>query len=124
MSKNKICNGVGYFVIEDLEDGLQKFYIEEDYGSNTYGDVGLFYRNTLVDNNGNPAICYMATVPDGIISADDPNFSDYAYRYDDVLDICKGDEVLAEFVLELAIGQSIEAIYDEVKDVRTIPGRD
>lgn len=119
MSRTIIGRTVGAFVIDEPENGEVTFYLEQDYGSNCYGDVGLFYRNANADFPGDPLFCYISEVPGGCISNAHPEYRDYCYTFDDVLRICEGDRGMAEYVLELACGQSIEAIWDEVKDGRT-----
>lgn len=116
MSRTIWGRTVGAFVIDEPEDGGQYFYLEQDYGSNCYGDAGLFYRDTRADFPGETDFCYISEVPGGRISKITPEIRKRCYTFDDVLRICEGNKGMAEYVLELAVGQPLEAIYDEVKD--------
>ena len=114
MSLRVIVGDVGYLVIDGNQDGLHKFHIEQDFCSNTFGDVGQCYKNSKARDTG--GVYYMAEVPGGVIDSSDPSFSDYAYSYKDILRICNEDSSIADYVFELAIGQPIEVIYEEIKE--------
>lgn len=116
MSKTKIGGcGVGYFVIDEDDPDNLRCYYELDYGSNCVGDVGLFYKNWKEFHQGG-LICYIATVDNGILYMDDPEFKKHAYTYDDVLRICKGYKDAADYALEAAAGYGIEVIWESIRE--------
>lgn len=115
MNKTIIAKDVGFMVIDDYPDGTSKIYIEEDVGSNCYGDVGYFYRDSSEDIP-NGGICYVAEVEGKVISFDDPQFKDHAYTYDDVLRICEGLVSAAKQCLEVADGCHIEFLWNDIQE--------
>ena len=110
MSKTKVCNGTGYFVVDETDPDNLRFYYELDYGSNCYGDVGLFYKNWVEFHPGG-GICYIATVDNGVIYADDPEFKEHAYTYDDILKICNNRPDVATWLMEDACGEHAEYLW-------------
>lgn len=105
---------VGYFVTQD-----GRSYYELDYGSDCYGDVGLFYRDKTQDYLGG-GICYICSLDfdehPGIIYEDDPDLSVYGYTFDDVVAICKGNPDWAKAVLERASGYTVEVLWEGSDD--------
>ena len=106
---------VGYFSIEEDDSGKVRYRYELDYGSDPWGDVDLFYRDSTQDHEGGD-ICYIRNVEGGVIYDDDPDFDAVAYTYDDVLRICKGYKDAADYALETAAGYGIEAIWESISE--------
>lgn len=111
MSKTKVCNGTGYFVVDETDPDNLRFYYELDYGSNCYGDVGLFYKNWVEFHSGG-GICYIATVDNGVIYEDDPEFKQHAYTYDDIMRICNNHRDAVYMAMEDACGEHMEYLWD------------
>lgn len=114
MRKLKIEKRVGYLGIDDSDPDNLRFYYELDYGANCYGNVDLFYLDPTEVKRGG-GICYIRTVPNGVIYSDDPHFKEYAYTFDDCIRICKGNEDAADCALEVAGGYGMEVAWDCIK---------
>lgn len=116
MKTNKQFKDVGCRVKEKYTKGPRYRY-ELECAPDCYGDVGEFYRDSTQDYCGG-GICYIASLDVGSsIYSDDPEFHNFAYTYDDVLDICEGNKDAADYALETAAGRFIETRWEEIQEI-------
>ncbi len=108
---------VGFKGLDTTDPDNPRVYYELDYGSNCWGDVGVFYRDPTEDHPGG-GVCYIRSLYEegDVIYADDPEFWGVAYTYDDVLEICEGHKKAADYALEEAGGYGIEIVWERVSE--------
>lgn len=107
---------VGFKGLDTTDPDNPRVYYELDYGSNCWGEVDQFYRDTTEDRPGG-GICYISSLDSGkVIYMDDPEFDGYAYTFDDVLEICEGHEGAARYALAAAGGYSIWTVWERISE--------
>lgn len=106
---------VGRRVILSETDESENYY-ELDYAHNCYQDIGLFYLDYDACRPGCKDPCYIETVPGGTINKCNSNFNSYAHTYDDLVKVCEGRDHAVTYLLELAVGQPPEEIWEAIKE--------
>lgn len=107
----KVEKDTGYLCIDDSDPDILRFYYELEDGLNCYRDVGFFYKDWDELHSGG-GICYIASVENGVLYEDDPEFKEHAYTYDDLLRICNNHPDAVYWAMEDSCGEHMEYLWD------------